>query len=113
MYCTVLLYLHIWEISKQLSNTNHKCAVASFLSPKFKRVSENETPEFFCGGLNFCVDFDFDIKEIRKKMENINKLNIIKFHVKNLSFGLWEKFKQTFSIQKKIIHTVLSYLGEM
>ena len=34
-------------------------------------------------------------------MENINKLNIIKFHIKNLSFGLWEKFKQTFSIQKK------------
>ena len=60
-------------------------------------------------GLNICVDFD--IRD-SKKIENITKLNIIKFHIKNLSFGLWEKFKQTFSIQK-IIYTVLSYLGEM
>ena len=27
-------------------------------SPKFKRVSLNETPEFPFWGLKFCVDFD-------------------------------------------------------
>ena len=30
----------------------------SVLSPKFKRVSLNETPEFPFWGLNICVDFD-------------------------------------------------------
>ena len=49
-------------------------------SPKFKRVSLNETLEFpFCG-LMFCVDFDL---RDSKKMENINKLNKIIFHYKN------------------------------
>ena len=40
-------------------------------SPKFKRVSLNETPEFPFGGLKICVDFDL---RDSKKMENINKL---------------------------------------
>ena len=50
-------------------------------SPKFKRVSLNETPEFPFWRLNFCVDFD--LKD-SKKLENIKKLNIIKFPDKNL-----------------------------
>ena len=41
------------------------------LSPKFKRVSLNETPEFPSWSLNICVDFDL---RDSKKMENINKL---------------------------------------
>ena len=41
------------------------------LSPKFKIVSLNETPEFPFWDLIFCVDFDFRDSE---KMENINKL---------------------------------------
>ena len=40
-------------------------------SPKFKRVSLNETPEFPILGLHICVDFDL---RDSKKMENINKL---------------------------------------
>ena len=33
-------------------------------SPKFKRVSLNETPEFPFWGLNICVDFD--LKDSKK-----------------------------------------------
>ena len=50
------------------------------LSPKFKRVSLNETPEFPSWGLNICVDFDL---RDSKKMENMKKLNIIIFQNKN------------------------------
>ena len=50
------------------------------LSPKFKRVSLNEIPEFPFWGLNICVHFDlWDSKE----MENINKLK------NNIS---WQKY---------------------
>jgi len=52
-------------------------------SPKFKRVSLNETPEFPFWGLNICVDFDL---RDSKKMENINKLKKIIFQFKNLKF---------------------------
>ena len=55
-----------------------KCTV--YLSPKFKRVSLNETPEFPFWGLQFCVDFDL---RDSKKIENINKLKKIIFHYKN------------------------------
>ena len=51
-----------------------------FLSPKFKRVSLNETPEFPFWGLKICVDFDL---RDSKNMENINKLKKIIFHYKN------------------------------
>ena len=37
-------------------------------TPKFKRVSLNETPEFPFWGLNICVDFD--LKD-SKKIENM------------------------------------------
>ena len=40
-------------------------------SPKFKRVSLNETPEFPFWGLNIFVDFDLTNSN---KMENGNKL---------------------------------------
>ena len=42
------------------------------MSPKFKRVSLNETPEFPFWGLNVCVDFD--LRDF-KKMESsgVNK----------------------------------------
>ena len=43
----------------------------TLLSPKFKRVSLNETHEFPLGGLKIWVDFDL---RDSKKMENINKL---------------------------------------
>ena len=50
-------------------------------SPKFKRVSLNETTEFLFWGLSICVDFDLsDLK----KMENINNLKKIIFHYKNI-----------------------------
>ena len=47
------------------------------LSPKFKRVSLNETPEFPVWGLNICVDFD--LKD-SKKIENIKNLKKIIFY---------------------------------
>ena len=51
-------------------------------SPKFKRVSLKKTPELPSWGLNICVDFD--LRE-SKKIENINKLNKIIFHNKNIN----------------------------
>ena len=53
------------------------CTVAQ--SPKFKRVSLMETPEFPFWCLNICVDFDLGDFKI---MENIKKLNKIIFHYK-------------------------------
>jgi len=50
-------------------------------SPKFKRVSLNETPEFPFWGLNICVDFDL---RDSKKMENINQVKKIIFYYKNI-----------------------------
>ena len=35
-------------------------------SPKFKRVSLNETPEFSFRGLNICVDFNLRDSEKRR-----------------------------------------------
>ena len=49
-------------------------------SPKLKRVSLNETPEFRFWGLDICVDFDL---RDSKKMENINKVKKIIFYYKN------------------------------
>ena len=49
-------------------------------SPKFKRVSD-KTPEFPFWGLIICVDFDL---RYSKEMENINKLNKMVFHNKNI-----------------------------
>ena len=51
------------------------------LSPKFKRVSLNETPDFTFWGLSIFVDFDL---RDSKKMENINKLKKKTFHYKNI-----------------------------
>ena len=51
------------------------------LSPKFKRVLLNETPQFPFWGLNICVDLNF---RDSKKMENLNKINKIIFHNKNI-----------------------------
>ena len=50
-------------------------------SPKFKRVSLDKTPEFPFWGLIICVDFDL---RYSKEMENINKLNKMVFHNKNI-----------------------------
>ena len=52
-----------------------------FQSPKFKRVSLNETPEFSFWGLNICVDFDLRDSKI---MENKNKLKKIICHCQNI-----------------------------
>ena len=49
-------------------------------SPKFKRVSLNETPEFPFWGLHIFVDFD--LRDL-KKIENMNNLNKVIFHYKN------------------------------
>ena len=49
------------------------------LSPKFKRVSLDETPEFPFWGLHL----DFDLRD-SKKNEKIKKLNKITFHNKNI-----------------------------
>jgi len=46
-------------------------------SPKFKRVSLMETPEFPFWCHNICVDFDLGDFKI---MENMKKLNKIRFH---------------------------------
>ena len=51
------------------------------LSLEFKRVSLDETFQFPFWGLNICVDFDLGDS---KKMENINKLNKIIIHNKNI-----------------------------
>jgi len=53
----------------------------SALSPKFKRVSLNETLEFPFWGLKICVDFDL---RDSKKMENMKKLNKKYFITKNI-----------------------------
>ena len=50
-------------------------------SPKFKRVSLNETLEFPFWGLNICVDFDL---RDSKKMENLNQVKKIIFYYKNI-----------------------------
>ena len=50
-------------------------------SPKFKRVSLNETLEFPVWGLNICVDFDLSDSKI---IENMKKLNKFIFHYKNI-----------------------------
>jgi len=50
-------------------------------SPKFKRVSLNETPKFPFWGSNVCVDFYL---RDSKKMENKKKLNKIIFHNKKI-----------------------------
>ena len=49
-------------------------------SPKFKRVSLDKTLEFPFWSLNI---LDFDLRD-SKKIENINKLNKIIFHNKNI-----------------------------
>ena len=54
-------------------------SIAILQSPKFKRVSLNETPEFPFWGLKICVDFD--LRDSKKW--NINKLKKIIFHYKN------------------------------
>ena len=51
------------------------------LSPKFKRVSLNEPSEFPYKDLNIFVNFYL---RDSKKMENMNKLNEIVFHYKNI-----------------------------
>ena len=50
-------------------------------SPKFKRVSLNETLEFPFWGLNICVDFDLRNSQ---QMENMKKLIRIIFHYKHI-----------------------------
>ena len=54
----------------------HNC-----LSPKFKRVSLNETLEFPFWRLNICVDFGLRNSQ---QMENMKKLNKITFHNKHI-----------------------------
>ena len=63
-----------------VNNTVHMNIFRGSQSPKFKRVSLNETPEFPFWGLKICVDFD--LRDL-KKIENINKLKKIIFHYKN------------------------------
>ena len=53
------------------------------LSPKFKRVSLNETPEFAFWDPNICVDFDL---RYSKKIKIINKLKKKYFITKILIF---------------------------
>jgi len=50
-------------------------------SPKFKRVSLNETPELPFWGLNICVDFDL---RDSKNMNNMKKPNKIIVYNKNI-----------------------------
>ena len=57
------------------------CTVSILQSPKFKRVSLNETLEFPFWGLKICVDFDL---RDSKKMENIKKINEKYFINKNI-----------------------------
>ena len=47
-------------LQSEVANLYSKLAVLECRaqSPKFKRVSLNETPEFPFWGLNICVDFD-------------------------------------------------------
>ena len=61
--------------------TLHPFTAVVTLSPKFKRVSLNETPEFPFWGLKICVDFDL---RDSKNMENMKKPNEIIFHNKNI-----------------------------
>ena len=63
---------HEYLDSRPLSACNEWCPECS-LSPKFKRVSLNETFEFPFWGVNICVDFYL---RDSKKMENMKKLNI-------------------------------------
>ena len=58
-----------------------KYCFALSLSPKFKRVSLNETPEFPFWGLSICVDFDLGDST---KIENMKKLNKKYFIKKNI-----------------------------
>ena len=51
-------------------------------SPKFKRVSLNETLEFPFWRLNICVDFGL---RYSKNMENMKKLNKVIVHNKNIN----------------------------
>ena len=46
------------------------------LSPKFKRVSLNETPEFPFWGLKFCVDFDLRDSKKNGEYKQTEKNNI-------------------------------------
>ena len=49
-----------------VNNTVHMNIFRGSQSPKFKRVSLNETPEFPFWGLKICVDFDLrDWKKMR------------------------------------------------
>ena len=75
-----LLYTIIQGVF-ELTSIQGVLQYTSVQSPKFKRVSLDKTPEFpFCG-LNICVHFDL---RDSKKIENINKLNKIIFHNKNI-----------------------------
>ena len=74
------------KISKGVSGPNGcrapwKGFCISPLSPKFKRVSLNETLEFPVWGLNIFVDFDLSDSKI---IENMKKLNKFIFHYKNI-----------------------------
>ena len=61
-------------------------------SPKFKRVSLDKTPEFPSRGLNICVDFDF---KDSKKIKDVNKLNKMIFHHKNILTKLPNPIRET------------------
>ena len=68
----MIVYNRLWSLVSYIWVT---------LSPKFKRVPLDKTPEFPFWGLNIRVDFDL---RDSKKIENINKLNKTIFHNKNI-----------------------------
>ena len=57
-YCLFMRVLFNIQLTQYLSDLGLQEAAICNLSPKFKRVSLNETPEFHIRGLNISVDFD-------------------------------------------------------
>ena len=74
--------VNIFDMGRSVYNNLYEYMYAAFVhqSPKFKRESQNETPEFPFWGLNICVDFYL---RDSKKMKNMKKLNKVIFHKKN------------------------------
>jgi len=66
---------------RNINNTVHMNIFRGSQSPKFKRVSLNETFEFPFWRPNICIDFDL---RDSKKIENMKKLNNMIFHKKHM-----------------------------
>ena len=94
------LYIE-WNLLEKSVKRPLCCTVSILQSPKFKRVSLNETLEFPFWRLNICVDFGLRNSQ---QMENMKKPNKIIFHNKHID--IHKTIRET-RVSKLVFITIL------